>query len=488
MFVKFLLILLQQNNYTKFNKPGIMKNATIIATLALLMMFQGMLFSQNNNVGIGTNNPHASAVLDLESDNQGILIPRLTLTNLNQSLPVTNPAIGLMVYNTGGSLENGFYYWTGSMWKLIGAGGTVEQQCYSLQEAYECDGAANGGVINTISGSPVMINSAINANPALQIVHSANGVCLSAGNTLASGSYAAIQGTTVSTAGSAAVYGISTGNGFGVRGDIPASGGGEAAVYGQNERTAGGHGVMGLGVNGVVGQSNYTDGFGCYGFNYGTADPGIGVYGGGVTGVAGQSTNLSLSYGLYSFDDCGIYNALDVGGNLYAGGTKSFRIDHPLDPDNKFLVHFCIESDEILNLYRGTTVLDSNGEAEIVLPDYFGDVNTNFAYQLTPVGAAMPNLYVSSEINDNRFRISGGVAGAKVSWTVTAERNDRLVQQNPEMRNAEPEKTGKFKGKYVHPQLYSRDAAGGILYRNSPALHTDLNPRGSHQPVYELNH
>jgi len=63
-----------------------------------------------------------------------------------------------------------------------------------------------------------------------------------------------------------------------------------------------------------------------------------------------------------------------------------------------------------------------------------------------------------------------------------------LVQQNPEMRNAEPEKTGKFKGKYVHPQLYSRDAAGGILYRNSPALHTDLNPRGSHQPVYELNH
>lgn len=451
----------------------------------LIVLF-GVAFtlkSQNNNVGIGTSTPDASAILDLKSENQGILIPRITLIDLNNSNPVSGPAIGLMVYNTGGSIENGFYYWNGSEWRLIGQGGSSGSECYGLQESYECGGAASGGIINTVSGAPVMINSSINANPALQIVHSGNGICLSAGNTSASASYAAIQATTNSNSGSAAIFGLTYGDGYGLRGDVDAASAGEAAVYGQNNRTAGGHGVMGLGVNGVVGQSNYVDGFGCYGFNYGSADPGIGTYGGGVTGVAGQSTNVSLSYGLYSFDDCGVYNALDVGGNLYAGGSKSFRIDHPLDPENKFLVHFCVESNEILNMYRGTAELDSNGETLVVLPDYFEAVNANFSYQLTPIGAAMPNLYVSNEINNNKFSIAGGVPGAKVSWTVFAERDDKLFRNNPDSRNPEPQKSGKYKGKYVHPQLYSQPNNSGILYKQSPKEELLLNKEPSQQKL-----
>jgi hypothetical protein len=446
-----------------------MKFQKTTVLVAVLITLSFSLKSQNNNVGIGTSTPDASAILDLKSDNQGILIPRITLTDLDNSSPVSNPAIGLMIYNTGGSIENGFYYWNGSEWRLIGQeGGGSISECYGLQDSYECGGADNGGVINTLADAPLMINSSINANPALQIVHSGNGICLSAGNTSASGSYAAVQATTNSNSGSAAIYGLTYGNGYGLRGDVDAASSGEAAIYGQNNRTAGGHGVMGLGVNGVVGQSNYVDGFGCYGFNYSTTDPGIGTYGGGITGVAGQSTNISLSYGLYSFDDCGIYNHIDIGGNLYAGGTKSFRIDHPKDPDNKFLVHFCIESNEILNMYRGIAELDNNGEAVITLPKYFDAVNTNYSYQLTPVGAAMPNLYVSNEINDNKFAVAGGVAGAKVSWTVVAERDDELIRNNLEAKESEPLKTGRYKGKYVHPQFYSKSANSGILYKQSP--------------------
>lgn len=436
--------------------------------VAVLVFLSFTAKSQDNNVGIGTNTPEASAILELKSDNQGLLIPRITLSDLNNANPVESPAIGLLIYNVGGSIENGFYYWNGSQWELLGSGENPVQQCYNLQEAYDCGGASSGGVINTQPGAPVMINSSVDANPALQVVHSGNGICLSAGNTSASGSYAAIQGTTNSNTNSAAIFGLTYGNGYGIRGDVDAGSSGEAAVYGQNNRTTGGHGIMGLGVNGVVGQSNDVDGFGSYGFNYSATDPGIGTYGGGITGIAGQSTDLSLSYGLYSYDDCGIYNHLDVGGNLYAGGTKSFRIDHPNDPDNKFLVHFSIESNEVLNIYRGTSELDNNGMAEIELPTYFEDINTNVSYQLTPVGAAMPNLFVSSEINNNRFSVAGGVPGAKVSWTIVAERNDKLLRENPEMKNDEPTKKGRYKNKYVHPNLYMKNNKDGFLFKESP--------------------
>ena len=279
----------------------------------------------------------------------------------------------------------------------------------------------------------------------LKVIHTNTGVAISADNTSTTSQYATIQATTVSNFGTvggtgtdqptSAVIGNSSGKAFGVSGPIMATATAEAAIFGNNLRSSGGHGVKGIGVNGIVGESNYTAGYGVFGRNNSATDPGIGVYGVGLTGVAGQSLNNTLSYGLYSYDDCGIYNNLDVGGAFSANGTKSFIIDHPTDPENKFLKHFCIESNEVLNMYRGTVMLNEQGEAIVKLPAYFSTININFSYQLTPVGASMPNLYVKSEIDaNNTFVLSGGVAHAKVSWTVYTERNDKVMQNNPEMK------------------------------------------------------
>ena len=90
-----------------------------------------------------------------------------------------------------------------------------------------------------------------------------------------------------------------------------------------------------------------------------------------------------------------------VAGNLSASGGKPFRIDHPLDPENKYLYHYAMESPEILNLYRGTAVLNTNGEAWAELPDYFESINRDFTYQLTAVGAPMPNLHVGRYWNQS---------------------------------------------------------------------------------------
>ena len=53
-----------------------------------------------------------------------------------------------------------------------------------------------------------------------------------------------------------------------------------------------------------------------------------------------------------------------ITGNLQVNGTinKSavgFKIDHPLDPAHKFLVHSCVESNEMMNIYRGNAILES---------------------------------------------------------------------------------------------------------------------------------
>ena len=40
-----------------------------------------------------------------------------------------------------------------------------------------------------------------------------------------------------------------------------------------------------------------------------------------------------------------------------AGGT--FRIDHPLEPERRYLVHGFVEAPEQLNVYRGTVKLNA---------------------------------------------------------------------------------------------------------------------------------
>ncbi|HEY0262597.1 MAG TPA: hypothetical protein VGB95_06190, partial [Chitinophagales bacterium] len=91
-----------------------------------------ILFAQSN-VGIGTSSPDNSSILELQSNNQGFLVPRMSSV---ERLAISSPAIGLMVYDTDSSC---FFYnksgtWTnlcnattggtGSFWKLSGNTGT----------------------------------------------------------------------------------------------------------------------------------------------------------------------------------------------------------------------------------------------------------------------------------------------------------------------------------------------------------------------------
>ena len=58
----------------------------------------------------------------------------------------------------------------------------------------------------------------------------------------------------------------------------------------------------------------------------------------------------------------------------------------------------------------------------------------------------------------------------KVSWMISAERNDPFLQQNPDDRQVEIVKSGGAQGKYLMPQLYGQPAESGIYYKQSKTL------------------
>lgn len=140
-------------------------------------------------------------------------------------------------------------------------------------------------------------------------------------------------------------------------------------------------------------------------------------------------------------------------GNLTVAGTLSkgagaFKIDHPLDPENKYLYHSFVESPDMMNVYNGNVVLDQHGQAIVELPAYFEALNGEFRYQLTSIGRFSP-VYVADEIQNNQFRIAGGRPGAKVSWQVTGIRQDAFAKAHRIV--AEVAKEDEARGLYLHP-------------------------------------
>lgn len=332
-----------------------------------------------------------------------------------------------------------------------GTGGTLDY-------AYDFGGPGAGRTI-TVDNGPVQINASGTNTAGLGILMTGTGNSINTVNNNAANQYAVIQAqTNSSTVNNSAVFGISTGAARAISGEVQAQATASVAVRGNNLRTNGGIGVEGVGFNGVSGQTNYSAGIAVYGENFDQLQPlgnGVGVGGRGYLGVVGEDRyngTVSGAYGVYS------------NGNFAATGVKSFRIDHPQAPANKYLVHFSIESDEVLNMYRGTVTCDANGEAQVALPAYFPAVNIHFSYHLTPVG--MPALlYIKRKIENGTFVIAGGQPGMEVCWQVIAERNDPFLQANPHIRENEPVKNERDTGKYLMPYLYGQPAESGIFFR-----------------------
>jgi len=302
----------------------------------------------------------------------------------------------------------------------------------------------------------------------------------------------------VETASGDAVRGVTTATaGRGVTGYASATTGSAYGVYGESS-SIGGRGVYGVAsattsqVAGVYGQSDSSQGAGVWGVANASSGSAVGVNGTssstdgyGVNGVAFATTganygvngrsNSTSGFGVYGANWSTAGWAGYFAGAVHVNGTLTksagaFRIDHPLDPANRYLNHSFVESPDMMNIYNGQVTLDDAGEAWVELPGWFDALNQDFRYQLTPLGASMPDLYIAQEIQDNRFLVAGGVPSMQASWQVTGIRHDAYAEAH--RIPTEEDKPAGERGTYLYPELYGQpaDLAAPQLQAHLPEL------------------
>jgi trimeric autotransporter adhesin len=257
-------------------------------------------------------------------------------------------------------------------------------------------------------------------------------------------------GNGVSAVGGAAGLGqLPAGNGsssFGGDGDYAgagATGQGGSAISGCSACVAGAGGIF-EGGNGL----SYGDGIDAYA---GSA---------GSTAIYAECCSAPIQ-GLTAGEFSGNVNIV---GNLSKSGG-SFKIDHPLDPANKYLYHSFVESPDMKNIYDGNIVTDGGGHATVTLPDWFEALNSDFRYQLTVIGQ-FAHAIVASEVNHNMFVIRTDKPNVKVSWQVTGIRQD--VWANAHRIPVEVEKDQADHGHYLHPELFDHAGEPSIVETHHP--------------------
>ena len=261
---------------------------------------------------------------------------------------------------------------------------------------------------------------------------------------------------------------------------IIANSSGDAAILGGSSSNSGvagtsvsGDGVFGDSIrgNGVEGDASGPDGFGVYGTN--TAEDSIAIYGidttassAGVVGIAPYAViaNGSILAGEF-------IGNVEVEGSL-SKDSGSFKIDHPLDPANKYLYHSFVESPDMMNIYNGNVITDAQGSAVISLPDWFEALNRDFRYQLTVVGQ-FAQAIVSSKVANHQFAIKSDKPSVEVSWQVTGIRQDAWA--NAHRIPVEEMKSGKERGFYRHPELYNAPAEKSLTWARHPHVMKHMN-------------
>lgn len=445
--------------------------------------------SVTSNVGIGTTTPTSSLHIAAP-------IPILTIQDSDGS----SDQAGYISFQDNSGTERGY----------IGYGSTTTPHAYFFNNR-------TGG--NIILGTAGIERLIVASNGNVGIGTSAPSFRLDVRTT----GIIAVSGRTTSAAGT------------GVFGQVDAPTGTTVGVWGESNSNSG-RGVIGLATSGsgntfgVRGESGSTAGMGVFGLAYALSgstrggffrsdsSAGVGVHGfvssitGSTIGVQGISSSPSgrgvygeassgsgATFGVYGFarstGGAGVYGQVlpttgfGVGvwgvctaaqgwgvysdGRLGASGTKSFRIDHPLDPENKYLLHYCTEGPEPQNVYNGTVITDQSGEAWVELPDYFAEINRDFRYQLTVLDESEEFVLakVAKKIVGNRFQIRTSRPHVEVCWEVKAVRNDLFVRRHG--APVETDKPEHERGKYQHPELYDQPKEKGRNYYPEPTHEND---------------
>ncbi len=399
--------------FTGTGQAGSLSNVTAIGysstvqqnnTLVLGMTQAGAPGAQFVNVGIGTATPIST--LEAAVSASGALGPVLTLTNSGSGAN-TSAAID---FNTALPVGGASYNPTARIMAVD-------------------DGLDRASIYFLSNNPPSQQNNGLKINMAVN----SNGVVTIGDTTLAD--------FPTSSRGQSQLEVLGGGDG------------GNNAITAISSETGGdegigGNGVLGYGAPGAIGGI----------FTGGDADDGGGT---GVVGIGGSLDNpTSPGFGAELNGDVIVFGTLTA-------SSKDFKIDHPTDPANKYLVHASVESSEMMNIYSGNVTTDELGLATVTLPEWFEVLNTDFRYQLTTIGRDA-HAWIAEEVANKQFKIATNASRVKVSWQITAVRQDVYAKAHPLV--VEEEKPTKEKGFYQHPELYGQPAEKQTEWARHPGL------------------
>jgi hypothetical protein len=411
----------------------------------------------------------------------------ITASNTSEILNVTQNGTGLAIVGKGG-ISGSSTANAGSGVSGVGSG-QAGYGVYGSETATIGNGYGVYGVNNTQAGAGVE-GYAANTSYGIGVLgNSPSGIGVegTASGTASYGVFGwatATSGTNYGVYGSdaspdgAGVYGIgatgvggastsTSGPGGGFTGFTAPSGSdlngtdGVVAVGGNvdapSNNTKAGNGIVGMG-GAVVGS------FGEAGAGV-TATGGTATSGGEGIAASGDGIDAYAGAGGAGGNFAGSFTGnINVSGTLSAS-TKDFKIDHPMDPANKYLVHASVESSEMKNIYDGNVTTDGQGRATVRLPEWFEVLNTDFRYQLTVIGQ-FAQAIIGHKIENNQFEIRTSAPNVEVSWQVTGVRQDAYAKANPLV--VEQEKDARLRGFYIHPELYGAPAEKQIEWARHP--------------------
>jgi hypothetical protein len=271
--VGFHLLFIVIKKWEKLFRKSI--NMKKIATLICLIIVFSNGFCQS--VGIGTNSPASSSILELASGDKGLLIPRMDNPSMRN---IAAPAEGLMVYNT---TDSSFYTYK-TRWRKMSITLPYRDTVSSTVSGIFIlqDNSGNGiGAFNRNNGVGIAgFSQGLIFNP------SPNSIGVAGTNMNTDNTGVGVRGQHLGIG--VGVYGIVLGSdasAVGVKGEAAANGRGVMGIAGNN-----GYGVYGIAFGsgyGLWGNSNNGTGV------WGQTSSGVGVHGFSSTGIAGRFQSLS---------------------------------------------------------------------------------------------------------------------------------------------------------------------------------------------------